>query len=172
MNTPLHQEHGCWCGHDASHYRSSAVDSTDRRIGCRSCEQPSDLHQLDLQTVSEDRRRHERVSLPQPIRTSIGGAVGHVIDASIGGVGVLHHQRALPEGAHCKLLFHSQFGPIALHCEVSRTAPNQKFGDSMDEKNAWQTGLKIVSAEPESDARLRRLVMALAAERPSRTNGH
>lgn len=122
--------------------------------------------------VSENRRRYERVSLPQPIRTSIGGAVAHVIDVSVGGVGVLHHQKALPEGAQCKLLFHSQFGPIVLRCEVSRTAPNQKFGDSVDEKNAWQTGLTIVSAEPESDARLRRLVMALTGERSSKPNGH
>jgi hypothetical protein len=112
------------------------------------------------------------VNLAQPIRTSIGGAAAHVIDASIGGVGVLHHQRALPEGARCRLLFHSEFGPIVLDCEVTRTASNQKVGDSADEKHAWQTGLKIVSADPESDARLRTLVMALTPRGSNRANDH
>ena len=107
-----------------------------------------------------ERRRDERSSLQRPLRTSLAGTPGHVIDASISGLGVMHHERALPKGAECRVHFYSQHGPITLQCEVARTGPNQDLGVIGDE-GAWRTGLRIVSIDPESAARLRRLMMTL-----------
>ena len=108
-----------------------------------------------------ERRQHQRFSLPQPLRTSIAGTPGHVIDASIGGVGVVHYERALPCGAACRIHFYSKIGPITMDCEVARTGPNQNLSPT-NEDGAWRTGLKIVSIDSASAARLRRLTMTLA----------
>jgi hypothetical protein len=109
--------------------------------------------------------------IPQPIRTSVEGRAAHVIDASIGGVGLLHHDKALPPGAPCRVLFHSDFGAITLFCEVARTAPNQAVGPTSTDTVAWQTGLKIIAADPESLERLRKLVLASKPATPN-SNEH
>src|SRR5215210_1140361 len=98
-----------------------------------------------------DRRQHERLSLSQPLRTSIAGVPGHVVDASIGGIGIIHHQDALPRGMECRVYFYSQAGAITLTCEVARTGRHQTQVPISDDA-AWHTGLRIVSIDAESDA--------------------
>jgi hypothetical protein len=150
-----HQESGCKCSHEAeAHYSRGGV------LQCQTCEAEFARETPELMTRGYERRRHERVSIPQPIRTSIAGVPGHLIDASVGGVALMHQQSALPRGAECRLVFYSQYGPITIDCEVARTAPNLDMGASRD-TGAWRTGLRIVSIDAESDARLRHLVLAL-----------
>lgn len=108
----------------------------------------------------DERRQYERLSLPNPLRTSIAGTPGHIVDASIGGVGVVHHESALPRGAEVHIQFYSQQGPIKMDCQVARTGPNQNLG-YVGEEVAWRTGLRIVSIDAESAARLRRLMMTV-----------
>lgn len=152
MHPQTHRETDCWCSHRGEEH------FPDRGgLSCRSCETQA---MLDAPQVIHERRRHERVSLPQPLRTSIAGAPAHVVDASIGGVGVLHHKVELAPEARYRLLFYSQAGPITLECEFARTAPNQTIGPAAEE-GAWRTGLKIVSIDPESEARLHLLVSTL-----------
>ena len=100
-----------------------------------------------------ERRRFDRFSIPQPIRTSLGASPAYVVDASISGIGVLQHAEAPKVGSTCRLMFHSEFGPITLECEVARSAVKD---------GTIQTGLRIVAADTQSDARLRTLVMSLA----------
>ncbi len=102
-----------------------------------------------------ERRRFERFGIPHPIRTSVGSAPAYVVDASIAGIGILHHQ-AVPEvGSACRLMFHSEFGAITLECEVVRTT-------SAVDDATHQSGMRILAADRESEARLRMLVMSLA----------
>jgi len=110
----------------------------------------------------EERRRYDRFPLQHPVRTSMGTSPAYVVDASIAGIGVLQHVGAPRVGTTCRLMFHSDFGPITLHCEVARSAPDGA---------TFHTGLRIVAADDESEARLRMLVMTLAVP-PSKLNGH
>ena len=110
-----------------------------------------------------ERRRFDRYPVPQPIRTTVGTNPAYVVDASIAGIGLMQHAAAPAIGSSCRVMFHSDFGPITLECEVARSAA--KDGTS-------QTGLRIVAADQESDARLRMLVMTLAVPSTRTTNTH
>lgn len=155
MNPQAHRETGCWCSHRGEEHFPGRGG-----LSCHSCEGQAMLDAPQVMPALQERRRNERVSLPQPLRTSIAGAAAHVIDASTGGVGVMHQRADLSPATQYRLLFYSQYGPITFDCECARTAPNQTIGDGVEE-GAWCTGLRIVSIDSESAARLRRLVMTL-----------
>lgn len=110
-----------------------------------------------------ERRRFDRFPIPQPIRTSVGTSPAYVVDASITGLGLMQHTAAPKVGANCRLTFHSDFGQITLDCEVARSASKE---------GTIQTGLRIVAADEQSDARLRMLVMALAVPSPRQPSSH
>jgi hypothetical protein len=119
-------------------------------MACRVCARPQ---VDDAPMLMTERRRFDRFAIPQPIRTSLGSSPAYVVDASISGLGVLQHAEAPKVGSTCRLMFHSEFGPITLECEVARSA---------EKDGTIQTGLRIVAADSQSDARLRTLVMSLA----------
>src|SRR5436190_8882441 len=82
-----HQGSGCKCSHGAeAHYSRGGI------LQCQTCEAEFARETPELMTRGYERRRHERVSIPQPIRTSIAGVPGHLIDASVGGVALMHQQ--------------------------------------------------------------------------------
>lgn len=101
-----------------------------------------------------ERRRFERFGIPRPIRTSIASQPAYVVDASISGLGVLHHRPAPPLGSPCRLMFYSEYGPITLECEIVRSVPAGE--------ETFQSGMRIMAADEQSEARLRMLVMGLA----------
>ncbi|HUJ15138.1 MAG TPA: PilZ domain-containing protein [Thermoanaerobaculia bacterium] len=151
--TTLHRTANCWCGHAGdAHYRAQEV------LACRVCARPEID---DTPMLMTERRRFDRYAIPQPIRTSVGSAPAYVVDASIAGLGVLQHAEAPKVGSTCRLMFHSEFGPITLDCEVARSSVKD---------GTFQTGLRIVAADAQSDARLRTLVMSLAV--PSAKHTH
>jgi hypothetical protein len=154
----VHRSANCWCGHGgASHFGGR------EKVACGECDRPS-IEFPEMQLL-EERRRYDRYPLPQPVRTTVGKSPAYVVDASITGLGVLQHSAiAPPVGESCKLMFHSDFGPITLECEIVRTRSDENDG-------TFQTGLRIVAADTESESRLRMLVMALAVP-PSRASGH
>ena len=154
-STTLHRTSNCWCGHAGdAHYFTQEV------MACRVCARPEVDNTPMLMT---ERRRFDRYPVPQPIRTSLGASPAYVVDASIAGIGVLQHAAAPTVGSICRLVFHSDFGPITLDCEVARSAVKD---------GTIQTGLRIVAADEQSDARLRMLVMALAVPSARRPNTH
>ncbi len=154
----VHRSANCWCGHGgSSHFGAQET------VCCGECDRP--LVDIPETRLLEERRRYDRFPLPHPVRTSVGSSPAYVVDASISGIGVLQHAAAAPPvGSSCKLMFHSNFGMITLECEIVRTAADHNDG-------TFQTGLRIVAADEESDSRLRMLVMALAVP-SSKTSGH
>jgi len=151
----VHRSANCWCGHGGSSHFGAGI-----RIGCGECERPH--YDIEKQLTVE-RRRYDRVPLPQPVRTTVGASPAYVIDASITGLGVVQHTE--PNiGSACKLMFPSDFGPITLHCEIVRT--------NSGSDGTYQTGLRIVAADDDSESRLRMLVMALAVPSSSSTTSH
>ena len=156
-----HRTANCWCGHGGtSHYGGGERAG----IVCAECErQPMDS---ELPLLVEDRRRFDRFALPHPLRTSVGKSPAYVVDASLAGLGVLQHDPAPPVGSPCRLMFYSEFGPITLECGVVRTSGTQ------GNETPRQTGLRIVAADTESEARLRAMVMSLAVPLVARSSGH
>jgi len=129
-------------------------------LACRECTRP----QIDdTPMLMTERRRFDRFPVPTPIRTSVGTDPAYVIDASISGIGLVQHAAAPPIGSTCKVMFHSDFGAITLECEVAR---------SVVRDGTFQTGLRIVAADPESDSRLRMLVMTLAVPSANKPTAH
>ena len=49
-----------------------------------------------------ERRKFQRVTLPDPIRANVGQTVVYVLDASTGGIQIAH-KTELPVGAFCRL---------------------------------------------------------------------
>lgn len=154
----LHRPAECWCGHsDSLHFGAGSS-----AVVCRECGAPSVDTELPMLA---ERRRFERFGIPHPIRTSVGSSPAYVVDASIAGIGVLHHQPAPGVGSSCRLMFYSEFGPITLQCEIVRTTP------AIDQAT-FQSGMRILAADSESEARLRMLVMSLAVPATQRPNSH
>ncbi len=151
----VHRSANCWCGHGgSSHF------GTGHRVGCGECDRPLYINEKQLLV---ERRRYDRVPLPQPVRTNLGASPAYVIDASITGLGVVQHT-APNVGASCKLMFQSDFGSITLQCEIVRA--------NSGNDGTYQTGLRIVAADDDSESRLRMLVMALAVPLTANSTGH
>ena len=152
----VHRSANCWCSHAPnSHFGAG------HRIGCGECDRP--MYDITEKELLVERRRYDRVPLPQPVRTTVGASPAYVIDASITGLGVVQHS-APNIGQSCRLMFHSDFGSITLQCEVVRA--------SSVTDGTYQTGLRIVAADDESESRLRMLVMALAVPDSKANIGH
>ena len=118
--------------------------------------------------TDKDRRRFQRIRPQAPIRGSVGRASVYVLDASIGGVGVLH-ENALPSpGDICRVEILSDMGPITLDCEVVRTV--QHSGGPSVGKQLCQSGLRVVAADHQSAQRLRTMFGAGAAKKHSLDN--
>jgi hypothetical protein len=106
--------------------------------------------------LQHERRRFHRVSLRQPIR-AFAGAVGvQLVDASIAGVRVLHQNPLPPSGATTRVMFQSEFGPVSVDCEVVHTEPYQ---------GGFQTGLRVLAADRQSQERLREMVAVLSSKK-------
>jgi len=154
-STTFHRTSNCWCGHAGdSHYFAQEV------LACRVCARPE---VDDTPMLMNERRRFDRYPVPQPIRTSVGASPAYVVDASIAGIGLMQHATAPSVGSVCRVMFHSDFGPITLDCEVARSGVKD---------GTIQTGLRIVAADEQSDARLRMLVMALAVPSARKPTTH
>lgn len=114
--------------------------------------------------VTKDRRRFQRIQPPQPLPGTVGTSHIYVLDASLGGVGVLH-ENALPQpGDICRVEIATDMGPIRLDCEVVRTSQHAPHKNGVG-KQLFQSGLRVVAADHQSAERLRALFGASAAKK-------
>lgn len=107
--------------------------------------------------MREERRRYQRVTLPNPIRGEIGPIRVYVVDIAINGVRVVHQDDLGGPGAPCTLRFEAPAGRIALDCEIVRTAlhrPPKQGGD----RATYHSGLQVVAARNMSDRVLREMI--------------
>lgn len=95
-----------------------------------------------------ERRKFPRVTLPEPIRGTIGGTLVYVLDASPAGVQIAHKADLPSPDAFCRLDIQSVLGPVKLDCQVVHTEK---------ETVLHHTGLLIVAADRQSMERLRHL---------------
>lgn len=101
-----------------------------------------------------ERRRHRRVKVTRPLRATIAGTPVYVLDASIGGVRILHTAQ-FSEGLNCRMEIPSEYGPISLDCRIVRTTATLSRRVIADP--LFQSGLTILAADRQSTERLRAL---------------
>jgi|SRR5689334_6074339 hypothetical protein len=106
--------------------------------------------------LQHERRRFQRVVFKQPIRAFAGAVSVQLVDASIAGVRVSHQNPLPPSGSTCRVMFQSEFGPISVDCEVVHTENNS---------GGYQTGLRVLAADRQSQERLREMVAMLSAKK-------
>ncbi len=93
-----------------------------------------------------ERRKFPRITLPEPIRGTIGTTLVYVLDASPAGVQIAHKADLPAPAAFCRLDIQSVLGPVKLDCQVVHTAKQTAL---------HHTGLLIVAADRQSMERLR-----------------
>lgn len=103
---------------------------------------------------ASDRRRRNRVMFRTPVRGDAGGARIYVLDASPIGVGIVHDAPLPPPGAVCRVEMPSELGPIRLDCAIVRTV---KQSANAAARELFHSGLEVLSADRQSEARLRSL---------------
>lgn len=113
---------------------------------------------------NSDRRRFQRVTLPQPVQGTVGTTRVYVIDASLGGVRIAH-QGVIPKpGEFLRVELPSELGPIKLDCEVVRTSARPAASNA-PATPLFHSGLAIIGADHQSAQRLRIMFGAAAASR-------
>jgi len=104
--------------------------------------------------------------LAQPIRAFAGATPVQVVDASIAGLRVLHETQLPQQGATCRVMFQSEFGPISVDCEIVHTV--EKPVKDFDQPPTLQTGLRVLAADRQSQERLREMIAVLSTSRRNR----
>jgi hypothetical protein len=96
--------------------------------------------------MREERRRYQRITLPAPLRGTIGPVRIFVVDASLGGLRVAH-QDPLPKlGASCTMRFEGNAGSIVLPCIVIRTEVFRRAKPNGD-RAVYHSGLQITAED-------------------------
>jgi hypothetical protein len=105
----------------------------------------------------EERRRYQRVTLPAPLRGTVGNIRVFVIDVSLGGLR-LAHQEPLPKvGTSCTVRFEGNTGTIVLPCIMARTTVHRPATHAA-EKAVHHSGLQIVADDSWTVRPLRELI--------------
>jgi hypothetical protein len=104
-----------------------------------------------------DRRRVQRVRLPQPLRATIDGVRVFIVDVSLRGLRVAHQEEIGRVAATCIVRSEWDGRPLELHCSIVRTALH-KSADSAGSRATYHSGLTINRAVGVSSVTLRRII--------------
>jgi hypothetical protein len=107
---------------------------------------------------ANDRRRHARIFFKSPLRGAVSGARVFVLDLSPIGLGVAHETPLPPPGGVIRVELPSDLGLIKLDCTIVRTV-KKNAGDAA--RAVFHSGLEVLAADRQSEARLRTITEAL-----------
>src|SRR5258708_17342479 len=96
--------------------------------------------------MREERRRYQRITLPAPLRGTIGPVRVFVIDLSLGGARVAHQEPLPKPGGSCTLRFEGNAGTIVLPCVVVRTVVFRP-AKSANERGVHPSGLQVTAED-------------------------
>src|SRR5512140_379347 len=94
-----------------------------------------------------ERRRHQRVVLTKPVLATVDSMPVFILDASTGGLRVVHRSQLPKSGAICRLSVPSESGAISVDCAVVHTTMQHA---SAAAEQLFSTGLKIVSTDDQA----------------------
>ena len=106
---------------------------------------------------NNERRRVQRVRLPQPLRATIDGTRAFIVDVSLRGLRVMHQDEIGLVDSKCVVRAEWDGRPLELHCSVVRTALHRS-ADSTGSRATYHSGLVITRAVGVSSVTLRRLI--------------
>lgn len=112
---------------------------------------------MQPQSRPTERRRVQRVHLPQPLRATIDGVKVFLVDVSVKGLRVMHQEDIGRVSAECVVRAEWDGHPMTLHCTIVRTAMH-KPADRKGERTLYHSGLALDHAAAASSRTLRRLV--------------
>jgi hypothetical protein len=104
-----------------------------------------------------ERRRVQRVRLPQPLRATIDGKRAFIVDLSLRGLRVMHQEEIGRAATTCVVRSEWDGRPLELHCSIVRTALH-KSADGTGSRATYHSGLTIDRAAGVSTVTLRRLI--------------
>ena len=112
----------------------------------------------------QDRRRFQRYALRSPLGARVGAINAAVVDASEKGVRISHEGRLPSIGTTCRIIVQSAMGPITVDCEIVHTRLDV-VRRSKPGKDAFESGLRVVASDFQSEQRFRELLRSLMRTR-------
>jgi hypothetical protein len=112
----------------------------------------------------EDRRRFQRYAVRGPLGARVGAINATVMDASEKGVRLSHEGKLPGIGTTCRVIMQSAMGPITVDCEVMHTRLGVT-ARSKPGKDVFESGLRVVASDFQSDQRFRELLRSLMGTR-------
>ena len=106
---------------------------------------------------NNERRRVQRVRLPQPLRATIDGTRAFIVDVSLRGLRVMHQDEIGRVDSTCIVRAEWDGRPMELHCSIVRTALHRS-ADKSGSRATFHSGLTITRAVGVSSVTLRRLI--------------
>jgi hypothetical protein len=113
--------------------------------------------------IPNDRRRSQRYALQSPLGARIGAINAVVMDASEKGLRISHEGKLPSVGTTCRLIVQAAMGPITVDCEVVHT--RRDTTPPPQTPDAFQSGLRVIAADFQSEQRFRQLLRSLMGER-------
>lgn len=110
-----------------------------------------------MQHSPTERRRVQRVHLPQPLRATINGTKVFLVDVSMRGLRIMHQDDIGSVSSACDVRADWDGHPLELHCTIIRTALHRP-ADRKSERTLYHSGLTIDRMSASSKATLRRLI--------------
>ncbi|MFZ2493767.1 MAG: hypothetical protein WA208_19985 [Thermoanaerobaculia bacterium] len=104
-----------------------------------------------------DRRKVQRVRLPQPLRAAVGTQKVFILDISIEGLRIVQQEPLGGRGTKCSLRFEWQGMRAFLDCEVVHVSTH-KVGEGISARTLHHSGMSIANATPESRAIVRGVI--------------
>lgn len=108
-------------------------------------------------TFFTERRRVQRVRLPEPLRGSIGGVRVFVMDLSLRGVRVAHQENIGDIGDPCVVRCEVDGRTMELQCSVVRTQVH-RAGETKSARTLYHSGLEIQQVSALSAMLLRSII--------------
>lgn len=105
----------------------------------------------------KERRRVQRVGLPQPLRATIDGTRIFIVDLSLRGLRVLHQDDIGHVGANGTVVTNWDGHRIELHCRIVRTTLHRS-AEYSSTRTQYHSGLAITEAAGTSAETLRRFI--------------
>ena len=106
---------------------------------------------------NNERRRVQRVRLPQPLRAMVDGTRAFIVDVSLRGLRIMHQDEIGTVDSKCIVRSEWDGRPLELHCSIVRTALH-RAADATGSKATYHSGLTITRAVGVSSVTLRRLI--------------
>ncbi len=112
----------------------------------------------------KERRRDRRITLRKPVLATVDASPVFVLDVSRGGIRVAHRSQLPPPGAVCRVDLPNENDGNNGHLDCAIVHTVRQHAASAAE-SLFQSGLRIVSTDPEARDRVQKIIKGDAKKR-------